>query len=126
MTYATPGRLYRYIPTDKFFAKIDDAMSNGATAEEIRMLALQEVQRARVPKEDKVTLFIPAPRIAGEHGINEILHSINRETQTATWDNALSSLCDFVCVRGHGIRFTCTIRDISIKLGGSAVSCMCE
>ncbi|OWZ05406.1 hypothetical protein PHMEG_00022511, partial [Phytophthora megakarya] len=65
-------------------------------------------------------------RIAGIFGIEDIMHAINREEQTQTWNNALQALCDFVRVRGHGIRFTCTNRDLAIKLGGTAVNCMDE
>lgn len=118
------GRQARHVPTDKFFAAIDDALAQRVSAQEIRVLALREVQRARVAPDDKVQLFIPAARIASVFGIDDILHAINREPQCQIWDQALSSLCDFVCVRGHGIRFTCTNRDLAIKLGGSAVSCM--
>ncbi|TDH72444.1 uncharacterized protein CCR75_005703 [Bremia lactucae] len=118
------GRPSRHVPTDKFFADIADAQARSASAAELRTLALREVQRSRVSTDDKVKLFIPASRIAGEYGIDEILHAINREPQSATWDQVLNSLCDFVCVRGHGIRFTCTNRDLAIKIGGTAVSCM--
>ena len=95
-----------------------------ASADEICVLAFREVQRSRVATEDKVKLFIPASRIASDFGIDDILHAINRESQSSTWDQALSSLCDFVCVKGHGIRFTCTNRDLAIKIGGTAVTYM--
>ncbi|KAL4095006.1 hypothetical protein PRIC1_010656 [Phytophthora ramorum] len=118
------GRPARHVPTDKFFADIDEAIANKVSAQEIRVLALREVQRSRVAVDDKVKLFIPAARIASVYGVEDILHAINREPQSPTWDQALNSLCDFVCVRGHGIRFTCTHRDLAIKIGSTAVSCM--
>ncbi|KAJ8554721.1 hypothetical protein ON010_g9763 [Phytophthora cinnamomi] len=118
------GRPTRHVPTDKFFADIDEAIANKVSAQEIRVLALREVQRSRVAVDDKVKLSIPAARISNVYGIEEILHAVNREPQSSTWDQALNSLCDFVCVRGYGIRFTCTNRDLAIKLGGTAVSCM--
>ncbi|CAI5700578.1 unnamed protein product [Peronospora effusa] len=118
------GRPSRHVPTDKFFADIAEAQARSASADELRVLALREVQRSRVATDDKVKLFIPESRIASEFGIDDILHAINREPQSSTWDQALNSLCDFVCVKGHGIRFTCTNRDLAIKIGGTAVTCM--
>ncbi|KAF1319013.1 Pollike protein, partial [Globisporangium splendens] len=118
------ARATRYVPNDKFFASIEDAMSKGSTAADMRMLALREVQRSRVSVEDKITLFIPAATLAATFGVEDILHAIHREKQTAIWDSALTSLCDFVCLRGRGIRFTCTNRDLAVKLGGTSLSCM--
>lgn len=44
--HAKFGRQARHVPTDKFFAAIDDALAQRASAQELRVLALREVQRA--------------------------------------------------------------------------------
>ncbi|CAH0479884.1 unnamed protein product [Peronospora belbahrii] len=92
-----------------------EACARQAPAQELCLVALREVQCSRVAPDDKVALTIPAPRIAGVFGIEDIFHAINREPQTATWNQAVNLLCNFVCVRNHGIRFTCTKRDLAIK-----------
>ncbi|CAH0490628.1 unnamed protein product [Peronospora farinosa] len=73
------GRQSRHVPTDKFFAAIDEALEQRASAQKLRVLALREFQRARVASDDKVQVFIPAARIASVFGINDILYAINRE-----------------------------------------------
>ncbi|CAH0476230.1 unnamed protein product [Peronospora belbahrii] len=101
-----------------------EACARQASAQELCLVALREVQCSRVAPDDKVALTIPAPRIAGVFGIEDIFHAINREPQTATWNQVVNLLCNFVCVRNHGIRFTCTKRDLAIKVRGTAVSCL--
>ncbi|KAK1928371.1 hypothetical protein P3T76_016162 [Phytophthora citrophthora] len=118
------GRQPRHVPTDKFFADIDEAMSKQVSAQELRVLALREVQRSRVPATDKIELWIPAPQIARLYGTPEVMHAINRETQSQTWDAAMASLCALDVVKNRGIRVTCTNRDLAIKLGGTVVNCM--
>ncbi|KAK1928960.1 hypothetical protein P3T76_015600 [Phytophthora citrophthora] len=99
-------------------------MSKQVSAQELRVLALREVQRSRVPATDKIELWIPAPQIARLYGTPEVMHAINRETQSQTWDAAMASLCALDVVKNRGIRVTCTNRDLAIKLGGTVVNCM--
>ncbi|CAH0522102.1 unnamed protein product [Peronospora belbahrii] len=60
----------RHVLTDKLFTDIEEASAR------------------------QVTLFIPAPRIAGAFDIQDILHVINREPQSATSNQELNLLCD--------------------------------
>lgn len=114
----------RYVPPEAVLQAIADAVDHGADAATIRTIALREVQRARVNVSDKYKLFVPAGMLTGTFGLDDILSSICKEPQTAAWDAASPSVCDFVRVRGRGLRFTCTNRDAAIKLGGTSLRIM--
>ncbi|KAF4314651.1 hypothetical protein G195_011697 [Phytophthora kernoviae 00238/432] len=85
------------------------------------LVALREVQRARVPSEDKFKMFISAGDISKTYQLDEILAAITKEGQTATWTESAPLVCDFIRIPGRGIRFTCTSRSVANKLDGSAI-----
>ncbi|KAG7380237.1 hypothetical protein PHYBOEH_011531 [Phytophthora boehmeriae] len=120
-TQATTRRPGRYMPPESLLNALEEAISQEGNAADLRLIALREVQRARVPATLKLKLFIPAGQLARTHQLDEIMASINEETQTATWTAAVSSLCDFIRIPGRGIRFTCTSSGMAAKLGGSAI-----
>ncbi|KAK1932480.1 hypothetical protein P3T76_012064 [Phytophthora citrophthora] len=93
-------------------------MSKQVSAQELRVLALREVQRSRVP----TTNPCAADRSSEWHTRSDA--AINRETQSQTWDAAMASLCALDVVKNRGIRVTRTNRDLAIKLGGTVVNCM--
>ncbi|ETI47359.1 hypothetical protein F443_08429 [Phytophthora nicotianae P1569] len=112
-----PGR---YAPPETLLQTLDDALARDGGGDDLRLIALREVQRARVLVDDKLKLFISAGQLAKYHQLDEILAAINKAPQTTTWSSAASSLCDFIRIPGRGIRFMCTSRNMSAKLGGSA------
>lgn len=115
----------RYIPSDSsFFQALSEAYDSNASEDTIKALALREVAKSSVDPSLKVELFIPAPKLTTIFSLEDVLASLHRENQTDVWTASLPHVCDFVCVRGRGIKFHCNDRDIAIKLGGSAIRCL--
>ncbi|KAH7489135.1 hypothetical protein PRIC1_010647 [Phytophthora ramorum] len=54
----------------------------------------------------------------------EVMDAINREAQSQTWGAVSSAVCAIEVVKNRGIHITCTNRDLAIKIGGTAISCM--
>ena len=115
----------RYIPSDStFFQALSEAYDKYASEAVIRSLALREVAKSAVDPSLKVELSIHAPKLTTISGLEDVLASLHRENQTDVWMASLPHVCDFVCVRGRGIKFHCNDRDIAIKLGGSSIRCL--
>uniref|UniRef100_A0AAV1V2P5 Uncharacterized protein n=1 Tax=Peronospora matthiolae TaxID=2874970 RepID=A0AAV1V2P5_9STRA len=116
-----PRRVGRYVPADSLFQALEEAAANNAPVADFRAIAMRDVQRARVAVSEKFKLFIPCGAVAGTSQLDEIMLSIHTEDQTALWKDSLPTLCDFIRIPSKGIRFTCTSRDVAVKLGGSTV-----
>ncbi|KAL0582549.1 hypothetical protein ABG067_007553 [Albugo candida] len=115
----------RYIPSDSsFFQALSEAYDSNASEDTIKALAVREVAKSSVDPRLKVELFIPAPKLTTIFSLEDVLASLHRENQSDVWTASLPHVCDFVCVRGRGIKFHCNDRDIAIKLGGSAIRCL--
>ncbi|KAF4044157.1 hypothetical protein GN244_ATG03432 [Phytophthora infestans] len=56
--YAPPGSLLR---------ALDEAIRSAGNATDLRRITLREVQRAHLPTEDKIKLFISAGQLAKSH-----------------------------------------------------------
>ena len=103
---------------------MSEAYDKYASEAVIRSLALREVAKSAVDPSLKVVLSIHAPKLTTISGLEDVLASLHRENQTDVWTASLPHVCDFVCVRGRGIKFHCNDRDIAIKLGGSSIRCL--
>ncbi|CAH0488767.1 unnamed protein product [Peronospora farinosa] len=114
-------RVGRYVPSDSLFQALEEAAANNAPAAEFRAIALRDVQRSRVAVSEKFKLFIPCGAVAASLQLDEVMLSIHMEDQSALWKDSLPTLCDFIRIPSKGIRFTCTSRDVAVKLGGSSV-----
>ena len=68
--------------------------------------------------------FYSAAKLTTIFSLEDVLASQHRENKADIWTASLPHVCDFLCVRGRGIKFHCNDRDIAIKLGGSTIRCL--
>uniref|UniRef100_K3WNP0 Uncharacterized protein n=1 Tax=Globisporangium ultimum (strain ATCC 200006 / CBS 805.95 / DAOM BR144) TaxID=431595 RepID=K3WNP0_GLOUD len=66
-------------------------------------------------------MWIPARDLTSTFSDTEIMTSLGFDQKSTLWANSIVHLRDFKVIRGKGVSFTCTDREICTKLGSQGM-----
>uniref|UniRef100_K3WT01 Endonuclease/exonuclease/phosphatase domain-containing protein n=1 Tax=Globisporangium ultimum (strain ATCC 200006 / CBS 805.95 / DAOM BR144) TaxID=431595 RepID=K3WT01_GLOUD len=105
------------IPTDATFAEAERVfLDENSTAAERKAAALRGVPTP-VNSDQCYPMWIPARDLTSTFSDTEIMTSLGFDQKSTLWANSIVHLQDFKVIRGKGVSFTCTDREICTKLG---------
>ncbi|KAF1313888.1 hypothetical protein FI667_g16909, partial [Globisporangium splendens] len=114
---ANSSRQQVTIPTDATFAEAERAFQDeDRTAAERKAAALRGVPTP-VNSDQCYPMWIPARDLTSTFSDTEIMTSLGGDQKSTLWANSIVHLRDFKVIRGKGVSFTCTDREICTKLG---------
>ncbi|KAF1313891.1 hypothetical protein FI667_g16907, partial [Globisporangium splendens] len=114
---ANSSRQQVTIPTDATFAEAERAFQDeDRTAAERKAAALRGVPTP-VNSDQCYPMWIPARDLTSTFSDTEIMTSLGADQKSTLWVNSIVHLRDFKVIRGKGVSFTCTDREICTKLG---------
>ncbi|KAF1327265.1 Pollike protein, partial [Globisporangium splendens] len=114
---ANSSRQQATIPTDATFAEAERAFQDeDRTAAERKAAALRGVPTP-VNSDQCYPMWIPARDLTSTFSDTEIMTSLGADQKSTLWANSIVHLRDFKVIRGKGVSFTCTDREICTKLG---------
>jgi hypothetical protein len=110
------------IPTDATFAEAERVfLDENSTAAERKAAALRGVPTP-VNSDQCYPMWIPARDLTSTFSDTEIMTSLGFDQKSTLWANSIVHLRDFKVIRGKGVSFTCTDREICTKLGNLQLS----
>lgn len=105
------------IPTDATFAEAERAFQDkDRSAMERKAAALRGVPTP-VNSDQCYHMWIPARDLTSTFSDTEIMTSLGADQSSALWSSSVVHLREFKIIRGKGVSFICTDREICTKLG---------
>ncbi|GAB9476027.1 hypothetical protein Gpo141_00013100 [Globisporangium polare] len=114
---ASTSRNQVTIPTDATFAEAERAFQDEDRSIAERKAAALRGVPTPVNSDQCYPMWIPARDLTSTFSDTEIMTSLGADQSSTLWANSVVHLREFKVIRGKGVSFICTDREICTKLG---------